>query len=135
MRSVIHQSVELPAPPERLFAMYLDLSEHAAFTGHPVMIGALPGAEFHAFGGRLSGQVLAVIPARLIVQSWRSVKFNAGDPDSTLVLSFSTSATDSKHGRIDLVHVDVPDHDYQGVVEGWQKHYWTPWRAYLEQQA
>jgi activator of HSP90 ATPase len=134
MRSVIQQSVELPAPPERLFAMYLDPGEHAALTGHPVTIGAAPGAAFQAFGGQLSGRILAVAPSRLIVQSWRSVKFNAGDPDSTLVLSFSASAGNSNHAWIDLVHVDVPIHDYQDVVEGWQKYYWTPWRAHLERQ-
>ena len=29
------------------------------------------------------------------------------------------------------VHLDVPTHDYQDVVEGWETHYWGPWRRYL----
>jgi activator of HSP90 ATPase len=124
----------LPATAERLFDMYLDAKQHAAFTGFPVAIGHEPGAAFEAFGGQLSGTILAVVPSRLIVQSWRSVKFKAGDPDSTLILSFVADETAPKQGRIDLVHVDVPKHDYQDVIEGWQKYYWTPWRAYLESQ-
>jgi activator of HSP90 ATPase len=132
MRSVIQQSVVLPAAAEKLFAMYLDPAEHAAFTGAPVTIDAEPGAAFQAFGGQLSGVMLAVVRPRLIVQSWRSVKFKDQDPDSTLILTFSPDGPQQSDGRIDLVHVDVPDHDYQDVVEGWQKYYWGPWRAHLE---
>ena len=51
MRSVIQQSVVLPAAPEVLFDMYLDPEQHAAFTGHPVTIGAETGAGFSAFDG------------------------------------------------------------------------------------
>lgn len=132
MRSVIQQSVVLPASSERLFEMYLDSAEHGAFTGMPVEIGSQPGATFSAFGGQLSGTILAVARPRLIVQSWRSTKFAAEDPDSTLILMFTDEGTGAKRGRIDLVHLDVPEHDYQGVTEGWPNHYWGPWRAYLE---
>ena len=52
----------------------------------------------------------------------------AEDPDSILILSF-TSEGDG--GRIDLVHLDVPDQDFEGVNQGWGKDYWTPWRTYL----
>lgn len=129
MRNVIRQSVILPATAERLFEMYLDPAEHAAFTGMPVTIGREPGAEFRAFDGQLTGSILAVVPPRLVVQSWRSTKFEPSDSDSTLILTF-TSEGDA--GRVDLVHLDVPDHDFQGVTEGWPKYYWSPWRAYLE---
>jgi activator of HSP90 ATPase len=132
MRSVIQQTVVLPAPAERLFEMYLDPAEHAAFTGHPVAIGAEPGAVFEAFGGQLSGAILAVVRPCLIVQSWRSVKFASDDVDSTLILKFTADGPQPGSGRIDLVHLDVPSHDYQDVVDGWQKYYWAPWQAYLE---
>lgn len=129
MRTVITDSVLLPATANRLFAMYLDPVEHAAFTGHPVTIGAESGANFTAFEGQLSGQILQVIEPRLIVQSWRSMQFRDDDPDSTLILTFSTEGDE---GRIDLVHLDVPDHDFEGVTEGWRKFYWEPWREYLK---
>lgn len=129
-RSVIQQTVTLPAPPDTLYDMYLDPARHAAFTGHPVTIGPEPGAEFGAFGGMLSGQIIAVVKSRLIVQSWRSAHFHDGDPDSTLILTFSATA-ENGHGVIDLVHVDVPAHDYDEVVKGWGTHYFTPWRTHL----
>src|SRR5262245_19518009 len=127
MRSVIQQTVVLPARSEELFDMYLDPAVHAAITGWPVEIGAEGGTAFRAFGGELSGLILAVVRPRLVVQSWRSVKFRAEDRDSTLILQFSPDSKGDSSCRIDLVHLDVPEHDYGDVIEGWQKYYWTSW--------
>ncbi len=134
MRNVIQQSVVLPASAKMLFEMYLDPAAHSAITGFPVSIGAERGAPFHAFNKQISGQILAIDRPGLIVQSWRSVKFHDDDSDSTLILSFTRERSDAERGRIDLVHLDVPDHDFHDVTEGWHKHYWNPWRTYLENQ-
>lgn len=131
MRRIIRDSVLLPAPAGILYANYLDPAVHAAITGAPVSISGEPGSPFEAFGGSLSGTMLAVIPSRLVVQSWRSVNFGANDPDSTLILTFTSEGS---QGRIDLIHLDVPEIDYKGVTEGWERYYWAPWRQYLESQ-
>ncbi len=130
-RRVIKQSVVLSAPAESLYAMYMDPARHAEITGGKAVISARPGSKFLAFDGTLCGTTLAVVAPRLIVQSWRSKKFHASDPDSTLILAFVPLGTE---GRIDLVHLDVPKHDYDGVNEGWELYYWTPWRAFLARQ-
>lgn len=129
MVKTVQIAVDLPAPPERLYAMYLDAAQHAAFSGAPVVIGSDPGTPFSAFDGVLTGTILQVIPNRLIVQAWRSVNWGADDIDSTLVLHF-LSAPDGT-GRIELTQVNVPESDFAGVSQGWEKHYWAPWRAYL----
>ncbi len=129
MESVIQQSEILPATAECLFEMYLDPKEHEAITGAPAQIGGTPGSVFKAFGGMLNGTILTVIPPRLIVQRWRSGHFKEEDPDSTLILMFTP---EGEQGKIDLVHLDVPEHDFQGVTDGWPEHYWGPWRALLE---
>jgi len=128
MRSVIRQTIVLPALAEKLFEMYINPSTHEAITGAPVDIGDKRGSAFKAFDGALTGTILEVIKPRLIITSWRSVNFLPKDPDSTLILSFISEGND---GRIDLVHLDVPDQDYDGVSKGWEEHYWTPWRTYL----
>lgn len=129
MRPLIRQTITLPASADQLFEMYLDPEAHSAFTGHEVAIGHEDGAPFRAFGGQLSGYILTTVKHRLIVQSWRSVNFHDGDPDSTLLLCFGTAGDE---GQIDLVHLDVPAHEIEPVTEGWHTHYWVPWRAYLE---
>ena len=128
MRNVIRQSIVFPASAEKLFEMYLSPSIHQAITGAPVEIGDKRGSEFKAFDGALTGTILEVIKPKLIIKSWRSVNFMAEDPDSTLILLFTSEGDE---GRIDLVHLDVPDQDHDGVNQGWDKYYWSPWRKYL----
>ena len=112
--------------------MYVDAALHAAFTGSPVVIDDTPGSPFTAFEGLLTGSMLATQPGSLVVQSWRSPTFGEGDGDSTVMLTFLPD--DDGGGRIELVHLDVPEHDLDGVAAGWKSHYWEPWRLYLEQE-
>ena len=128
MPKLVKQSVTLPAPAGDLYAMYLNPQSHRAITGQKVVIGARRGSKFSAFGGVLQGRMLQTVPGRLIVQSWRSPAFKKGDVDSTLILRFTPQG---RKGRIDLMHVNVPDQDYRGVMTGWKKYYWRPWRKYL----
>ncbi len=132
MRNTIFKTVVLPAPAETLYDMYMDSEIHGAFTGAPANISEVAGSPFEAFGGLLLGTMLQVVKPRLIVQSWRSVNFAEEDPDSTLIISF-TPEVDGE-GRIDLVHLDVPEDDYQGVSGGWESRYFTPWLSYLQDQ-
>ena len=130
MRSVIAKTVVLPAPAAELYGMYMDPAIHAAFTGAPARISDEAGSAFEAFGGLLKGRTLQVVRSRLIVQSWRSVNFADDDPDSTLIIMFTEE--DDGAGRIDLVHLDVPENDFQGVSGGWESRYFAPWLEYLQ---
>jgi uncharacterized protein YndB with AHSA1/START domain len=129
MPRIIQQAAFFPVSPERLFDMYLDPVAHAAFTGGPVIIGDQAGAAFQAFGGMVSGTVLQVVPKRLIVQSWRVAHWKPEDMDSTLILTFWP---EGEGARIELVQVNVADHDFAGVSQGWEKYYWSSWLEYLQ---
>jgi len=129
MLNIVQQSVQLPAAPQALYAMYLDPIEHAAMTGSPlVRIAPTPGAEFWAFDGRIHGRILAVTPGRQIVQSWRSFEWQADDPDATLVLTFRA---DQQGARLEMALVNAPDHLYAKLQANWPMRYWEPWKAYL----
>lgn len=131
MRSIICKTVVLPASADELFRMYLDSEIHAAITGAPATVNDVAGSAFTAFGGLLKGTLLSVVKPRLVVQSWRSVNFPDDAPDSTLILTFTDEGGE---GRIDLVHLDVPDNDFDGVNGGWDSRYFTPWLSYLQNQ-
>jgi uncharacterized protein YndB with AHSA1/START domain len=131
MPRTIHLAASLPESPDRLFDMYLDPKVHAAFIGSRVSIGAHAGAEFRAFDNALQGTILQVVPKRLIVQSWRASHWKPKDLDSTLILSFWP---EGRGTRIELVQVNVADHDFAGVSEGWAQYYWIPWREYLKKE-
>ncbi len=132
MTKAIQQSAEFKASPETLYETYMDSRRHSAATGAPARISRRVGGAFSAFEGAIGGKNLLLVPNRMIVQSWRAGHWNATDLDSVLVLTFSTCATG---GCVDLVHVNVPEHDHRGVTDGWRKYYWVPWRAYFSRQA
>lgn len=126
-RNII-MAASLPATPDKVFDMYLDAAEHAAFTGLPVTLEPHAGGAFRAFDGMLSGKILHIEAKTLIVQTWRSANWPLTAIDSVLTLSF-WPADDGV--RIELVHANVPDDDFAGVSQGWEKYYWTPWKDYL----
>lgn len=123
-------AASLPAPPNRLYSMYLNSKSHSAFTGQPAKIDPRPLGQFRAFDTALSGKILHLVPNRLIIQSWRSSEWPANSIDSTLTLLFLPEKA-GKSTRIELSHINIPDSDFAGVSHGWEKYYWTPWREYL----
>jgi activator of HSP90 ATPase len=128
---IIEQSIVLPASPAKLYAAYLDSREHSRFTGGPAKVSGKVGGKFTAFGGAIAGRNLVLVPNRMIVQAWRATHWPRTDPDSILILRFSNAPGG---GRIDLVHVNVPEHDHLGVTKGWASYYWEPWKAYLRKR-
>jgi activator of HSP90 ATPase len=129
MPTLVKQSVNLPAGPTDLYAMYLDSAAHAAFTaGGPATIAPVVGTEWSAFDGRIWGRVLALTPSRRIVQSWRSFEWKEPELDAVLILTFTATSAGT---CVDLVQVGVPDRLYDTLVNGWPVRYWQPWRAYL----
>jgi activator of HSP90 ATPase len=128
MPRTIIMAASLPATPDKLFDMYLDPVVHAAFTGLPVTLETHAGGAFRAFDGMLSGKILHIEPKTLIVQTWRSGNWPLTAMDSVLTLSFWPAQDGA---RIELVHANVPEEDFAGVSQGWEKYYWTPWHDYL----
>jgi hypothetical protein len=129
MTKAIQQSVRFAAPPHALFEMYLNSKKHTAATGGKAAISRKLGGAFTAWNKMLRGRNLLVVPNRLIVQSWRSVNFKKGNLDSILILQFSKAPGG---GQVDLVHVNVPQHDHKGVTNGWPNYYWKPWKKYIK---
>ena len=129
MTPAIQQSVEFDVPPQTLYELYMDSKKHSQATGAPAKLSRKVGGKFTAFGGQLMGRNLLVVPNTMIVQTWRASGWKKTDPDSILVIHFSRKKTGA---CIDLVHVNVPHHDHQGVTDGWRRYYWEPWRVYLE---
>jgi len=130
MTSAIQQRVRFKASPAHLFNLYMDSGQHSTATHAKAVVSRKVGGKFSAFDGVITGKMLAIVPNRMIVQAWRAKHWRKADLDSILVLQFSKVESGT---QIDLVHVNVPAHDHDGVKEGWVRYYWKPWRAYLAQ--
>jgi activator of HSP90 ATPase len=71
----------------------------------------------------LSGTILLIEPKGLIVQTWRSANLPAAAIDSVLTFTFRP---EKDGARIELGHVNVPEEDFAGVKQSWEKYYLMP---------
>ena len=131
VKTVIQNVTFRNCTPERLYKTYMTASLHAKAIGAPASVEAKVGGKFAAFG-MLKGQFLVLKKNKMIVQTWRAIKFKKNDEDSILVLRFEKAGSGA---RIKLVHAFVPDHDYAAIQKGWPKYYWKPWAKYLKRSA
>ena len=135
MAKTIEQVIRFPVPPERLYRLYLSAREHEAACGGwgKAQIRARVGDRM-AMTPYIRGRMLALVPGRMIVQTWRGADWKTPDLDSVLILTFERVGTGS---RLTMVHANVPDHKAKSIgsrTDGWHKHYWNPWRAYLKKR-
>jgi activator of HSP90 ATPase len=129
MTAVIEQSVTFQSTPAELYQLFLDSAKHSTATGAPAKISRKVGGKWSAFGGMILGKNLALVPNRMIVQSWRSSAWKSSDPDSILVVRFEKTRNGA---AVYLAHVGVPPYDHTGVTQGWKKYYWEPWSKYFK---
>lgn len=116
------------APPERVFAAWMDSEEHAAFTGSPAIIDARAGGRFSAWDGYITGATLEIESGRRILQSWRTTEFPEGSADSRLEILF---AADRDGCLLTINHVDIPAGQAEGYRSGWEDYYFKPLAEYL----
>jgi len=118
----------IPAAPRQIYDAWLDGGAHTAMTGSAAAASATEGASFTAWGGYISGRNLTLEPDRRIVQSWRTTRFTADDPDSQIEVLLEPAADGT---RVTLHHTNVPDGHTGYQSGGWQEHYFEPMKRYF----
>ena len=75
---VIHQEVDFPASPERIYEALMSDREFRAFSGADAKIQGDRGGVFTLFDGRVIGCNVELIPNQQIVQAWRMQQWPPG---------------------------------------------------------
>ena len=81
---MIRVSAVIPASPERVYAAWLDSTEHSRMTGGKATVDARRGGRHTAWDGYIHGQNLALVEGKRIVQDWRTTEFPRDAPYSLL---------------------------------------------------
>ena len=130
MKTIL-QKVKFKAAPKELYEIFLDPKKHSQATGAKATGSDKVGGTFTAWNGYIKAKTLALVPGRLIVQSWRASSFKKGDPDSVLVLTFEKAPGGA---LLTMTHTAVPDHKASDFKTGWYESYWEPIREYLKKK-
>jgi len=128
MPSTIHQEIDIPASPERVYATLTRAEDFQALSGGaPAEIETQPGGAFKLFGGQITGRNIELVSNQLIVQAWRPATWRDGV--YSVVRIELQKAGDST--RVVLDHSGFPEERHEHLGAGWHRMYWEPLKKLL----
>jgi len=129
MTKTIRQTVTIGAARGQVFGALINEKRHAKFTGDAAVISRKVGGAFTCYGGYISGINLELVPAKRIVQAWRSQTWPEG---MFSIVTFALKRSKGGRTRLSFTQVGVPVSDFKDISKGWRTYYWKPLKAYLK---
>lgn len=114
----IEQSYIISAPLERVWQALTDPVLISQWSQAPATYNAEAGAPYSLWGGDIAGTIVEVVPGERLVQTWKPGNWTVEDSVVTFLLTPADGGT-----RVDLVHENVQDWDYDATNEGWDVYY------------
>ena len=105
------------ATPEEVYMALTNPVTIQLWTGEPAEMSTEPGSEFSLWEGSIVGKNLEFDTNKKIVQQWY---FGEQDEPSIVTIKLHPD----KHGTsLELRHTNIPDTDYEDIVNGWNDVY------------
>ena len=116
----------IPAPPEEVYLALTNPATIQLWTGEPAEMSTVPGSEFSMWEESIVGRNLEFVENKKIVQQWY---FGEQEEDSIVTIILHSH----KHGTsAELRHTNIPDEDYDDIVEGWNEAYFGSLASFYE---
>jgi uncharacterized protein YndB with AHSA1/START domain len=107
----------ITAPPEEVYQALTNPISIQLWTGEEAEMTTEAGSEFSLWEGSIVGKNLEFIENKKIVQQWYF-----GDQVEPSIVTIILHP--DKHGTsAELRHTNIPDADYQDIVDGWDGAY------------
>ena len=107
----------IPAPPEDVYAAITNPLTIQLWTGESVEMSTEPGSEFSMWDASINGKNLEFETNKKVVQQWYF-----GDQEEPSIVTIKLHP--HKQGTsAELIHTNIPDGDYDDIVDGWQDSY------------
>lgn len=117
----------IPAPPEEVYLALTTEATMRLWTGDQVEMTAEPGTEFSLWDGSIVGMNMEFEPGKKIVQQWYF-----GDQSEESIVTIKLH-DDKGHTSVELRHTNIPDADFDDIVEGWNHAYFGSLREFYEE--
>ena len=114
----IEQTYVIEASPEQVWQALTDPELISRWSGATAQFAPEAGSEYSLWNGDIGGSVVEVVPLERLVQTWKPKNWTVEDSVVTFALAPSDGGT-----RVDLIHENVQDWDYDGTNEGWDIYY------------
>ena len=115
----------LPAPPEEVYLALTNPATIQLWTGEKAEMSTEPGSEFSLWDESIVGRNLEFEAGKKIVQQWY---FDQEEPSIvTIKLHPHKNGTSAE-----LKHTNIPDEEYEDIVEGWNQAYFASLEEFYE---
>jgi len=114
----------LPVPPEEVYLALTNPLSIELWSGEKAEMSAEPGTEFSLWDGSIVGKNLEFESGKKIVQQWY---FGEQQEPSIVTIKLHI---DPRGTSVELKHSNIPDQDYQDIVEGWNEVYFASLRDF-----
>jgi activator of HSP90 ATPase len=122
----ITQSHFINATPEEVYLALTNPLTIELWSGYPADIQPIEGSEFTLFEGDISGLNITLIPNQKVVQEW----FFGDNPEKSIVTILLRPSDGGTH--IDLEQTNIPDIEFENMLEGWKSYYWGAIKKYFK---
>ena len=118
----------VPAPPEEVYIALTNPNTLKLWTGEEAEMTTEPGSEFSLFDGSIMGKNLEFEEGKRIVQQW----YFGDQPEASIV---TIKLHPHKQGTsAELRHTNIPEQDYEDIVEGWNEVYFGSLIEFYEEE-
>ena len=107
----------IPALPEEVYAALTHEGTIQLWTGDKVEMKAEAGTDFSLWDGSIVGKNLEFEEGKKIVQQWYFGE--EGEPSIVTIKLHNDKGSTS----LEVRHTNIPDDDYEEIVEGWNNQY------------
>lgn len=116
----------IPASPEDVYNALTNPATIQLWTGEKAEMSTTPGTEFAMWDESIVGRNLEFVEGKKIVQQWY---FDGQEEDSfvTIILHPHKQGT-----SVELRHANIPDEDYDDIIEGWDETYFGSLAEFYE---
>lgn len=117
----------ISATPDQVYLALTVETTLELWTGDKAEMVPEPGTDFSLWDGAIVGKNIEFEPSKKIVQQWYF-----GDEGETSIVTIKLHAEGEKNTSVELRHTNIPDHDFEDIVDGWDNIYFASLQEFYE---
>lgn len=117
----------VPAKPEEVYLALTKPATIQLWTGQKAEMSTEPGTEFSLWNESIVGRNIEFEEGKKIVQEWY---FGDQEEESIVTIKLHQHKNSTS---VELKHTNIPDSEYDDIVEGWNETYFASLVEFYEE--